>query len=128
MPKEKPRRRAGPMTPLRVTDSYRRFVLDQLEELGDVKARSMFGGLGLYHRDLFFGIVAADVLYLKVDDTTRGDYEGAGMGPFKPFPGRTPSMRYYAVPLEVLENAEELARWARRAVDVAKRGRPRAAR
>ena len=128
MPKKKPRRRARAMTPLRVSDSYKRFVLDQLEELGEVQARSMFGGLGLYHRDLFFGIVAADVLYLKVDDTTRGDYERAGMGPFKPFPGRTPSMRYYAVPLEVLESAEELARWARRAVDVAKRARPRAAR
>jgi DNA transformation protein and related proteins len=128
MPKEKPRRRAGPMTPLRVTDSYKRFVLDQLEELGDVKARSMFGGLGLYHRDLFFGIVAADVLYLKVDDTTRGDYERAGMGPFAPYPGRTSSSRYYAVPLAVLESAEELARWARRAINVAKTVRPRAPR
>ena len=128
MAKKKPRRRAGPMTPLRVTDSYKRFVLDQLDELGEVQARSMFGGLGLYHRDLFFGIVARDVLYLKVDDTTRGDYERAGMGPFRPFPGRTPSRRYYTVPLEVLESAEELARWARRAVAVAKKARPRAAR
>jgi DNA transformation protein and related proteins len=121
MPKKKLPRPARAMTPLRVSDSYKRFVLDQLEELGDVQARSMFGGLGLYHGDLFFGIVAADVLYMKVDDTTRGDYERAGMGPFEPFPGRTSSMRYYAVPLEVLESAEELIRWARRAVAVAKR-------
>ena len=28
---------------------------------------------------------------------------------------------YYAVPLDVLENAGELAEWARRAIDVAKR-------
>ena len=38
----------------------------------------MFGGVGLYHADLFFGIIARDVLYLKVDDVNRPDYEAAG--------------------------------------------------
>jgi DNA transformation protein len=105
-----------------VSDSYKRFVLDQFEELGDVTPRSMFGGVGLYHRDVFFGIVADDVLYLKVDDATRGDYERAGMGPFRPFPDRGGgTMQYYAVPIDVLESAGGLAEWARRAIAVAKR-------
>jgi DNA transformation protein len=108
--------------PLRVSDSFRKFVLDQLEALGDVEPRSMFGGVGLYHRGVFFGIVAGDVLYLKVDDATRGDYERAGMGPFMPYPERGGTMQYYAVPLDVLETAPELSRWARRAIDVAKHG------
>ena len=107
--------------PMSVSESYKRFVLDQLEELGDVTPRSMFGGVGLYHRDVFFGIVAGDVLYLKVDDATRGDYERAGMGPFKPYPDRAGTMQYYAVPLDVLESAVALAEWARRAIDVARR-------
>jgi DNA transformation protein len=128
MPKKKPPRRTGAPNPLRVTDTYKRFLLDQLEELGDVEPRSMFGGVGLYFRDVFFGIVAGDVLYLKVDDTTRGDYERAGMGPFRPYPEHGGTMQYYAVPIDVLESAEELARWARRAIDVAKRARPREAR
>jgi len=121
MATKKPRPRAGGQNPLRVTHSFKRFVLDQLEELGDVVPRAMFGGVGLYHRDVFFGIVAGDVLYLKVDDTTRGDYERAGMGPFRPYPDRAGTMQYYAVPLDVLESAGELAQWARRAIDVAKR-------
>ena len=108
-----------------VSESYKRFVLDQFEELGDVTPRSMFGGVGLYHRDVFFGIVAGDVLYLKVDDATRGDYERAGMGPFKPYPDRGGTMQYYAVPLDVLESARDLAEWARKAVDVAKGGEGR---
>ena len=106
--------------PLAVSESFRRFVLDQLEELGDVTARAMFGGVGLYHRAVFFGIIAGDVLYLKVDETTRADYERAGMAPFRPYPKRSVTMRYYAVPLEVLESAGELARWARRSVAVAR--------
>lgn len=106
---------------LRVSDSFRRFALDQLEALGHVEPRAMFGGVGLYHRGVFFGILASDVLYLKVDDTTRPEYERAGMGPFVPYPERGGTMQYYAVPVDVLESAEELRRWARRAVEVAKR-------
>jgi DNA transformation protein and related proteins len=107
------------MRSLAVTEAFRQFVLDQLEELGDVTARSMFGGVGLYCRGLFFGIIAGDVLYLKVDDTTRPEYERAGMGPFRPYPHRGGSMKYYEVPVSVLESGSDLARWARKAVAVA---------
>lgn len=118
---------AKPLNPLAVSPAFRRFVLDQLDELGGVVPRSMFGGVGLYRDGLFFGIVAGDVLYLKVDDRTRGIYEAAGMPPFKPYPHRSGTMQYYAVPVGVLESASELSEWARKAVDVARRaaeGRP----
>ena len=107
------------MTPLTVSPAFRAFVLDQFEELGDVEPRAMFGGVGLYRQGLFFAIIAADVLYLKVDDRTRPAYEAAGSRPFMPFPGRATSMHYYAVPVSVLESPTELARWARRAIEVA---------
>jgi DNA transformation protein len=113
----KPRRQ----NPLAVTPAFRQFVCDQLAELGDVTAQAMFGGVGLYHRGLFFGIIAGDVLYLKVDESNRGDYVRAGMGPFKPYPNRSGTMQYYAVPVEVLESSAELGKWARRAVTVAGR-------
>lgn len=80
----------------------------------------MFGGVGLYHDDVFFGILARDTLYLKVDESNRADYEAAGMAPFKPYADRGGTMRYYAVPLEVLESALELAAWARKAVAAAR--------
>jgi DNA transformation protein len=57
------------LRPLRVSDGFRTFVLDQLEAIGDVTPKAMFGGVGLYSRGVFFGILAADVLYLKTDDT-----------------------------------------------------------
>ncbi len=79
----------------------------------------MFGGVGLYAGDVFFGIVAADVLYFKVDDSTRAAYEAAGSTPFKPYADRAMTMPYYAVPVEVLESAPTLVEWARRAVGVA---------
>ncbi len=107
---------------LRNTDSYRRFVLDQLEGL-QVTARSMFGGAGLYCGDDFFGIIASDVLYFKVDVSTRPAYEKAGMKPFKPYADRPTTMKYYAVPLSVVESSVELERWARAAIRVARRAK-----
>lgn len=112
---------SGRLVPMRVSVGFKSFVLDQLVDLGDVTARSMFGGVGLYHRGTFFGLMAADVLYLKVDAATRAEYEDAGMQPFKPYPQRPGTMQYFAVPLDVVESAPELTRWARKAVAVAER-------
>jgi DNA transformation protein len=117
-------RRRGSSTklhPLRVSDGFRAFVLDQFEELGHVVHRPMFGGIGLYHDGLFFGIVAGDVLYLKVDEKTRRDYIAAGMWPFRPYEHRSGTMQYYAVPPAILESPLELATWAKRAIEVAAR-------
>jgi DNA transformation protein len=106
---------------LSVSESFRLFVLYQLEELGDVVPRSMFGGVGLYRGDLFFGILAGDVLYLKVDDETRAACEAADSRPFKPYGDRAGTMQYYSVPVSVLESAPEVTRWARRALGAAAR-------
>ena len=104
-----------------VSASYRTYVLEQLSRLGAVRARPMFGGLGLYHEGCFFGLVDDDTLYLKVDDTTRGDYEAAGMGPFRPVADEGPSLGYFEVPGEVLDDAATLRDWAAKAVEVARR-------
>jgi len=40
-----------------------------------------------------------------------------------PYPERGGTMQYYAVPLDVLESSVELARWAKRAIQVAERAR-----
>jgi len=104
---------------LKVSDGFKSYVLDQLDELGDVTPKSMFGGVGLYRRGVFFGILARDTLYFKVDDRNVADYLRAGSQPFKPYPSRSGTMRYYAVPLDVLESPIDLAAWARKAITAA---------
>ena len=90
-------------------------------------ARAMFGGVGLYRQGRFFGIIASDTLYLKVDDGNRPDYERVGMKPFKPYRDRSGTMQYYAVPVAVLESPLDLSQWARKALAAAERaaGTPR---
>ncbi|HEY5616742.1 MAG TPA: TfoX/Sxy family protein [Vicinamibacterales bacterium] len=104
---------------MRVTDGFRAFVLEQLAGVKSVRARAMFGGVGLYADDVFFGILAADTLYLKVDDSNRGQYEAEGMTAFQPYAGKPMSMSYYQVPARVLEDGDALTAWARASVRVA---------
>ena len=96
------------------------YVLDQLAGLEGVSSRRMFGGVGLYCDEFFFGLIADDVLYLRVDDSNRADYTARGMAQFRPYADRPHlSMNYYETPANVLENAGELVTWARRSVAVA---------
>ncbi len=104
-----------------VSDEYLTYVIDQLECLGPIRSKRMFGGAGLYFEDLFFALVADDVLYFKVDDSNRPDYEEASMEAFRPFPDKSTAMGYYQVPIDVLENRDLLRDWAQKALSVAER-------
>jgi DNA transformation protein len=103
-----------------VSDAFRDYVVEQLAGLGAVTVRRMFGGAGLYHEGLFFGVLDDDQLFFRVDDATRPRYEAAGSGPFTPMPDREAPMRgYYEVPAALLDDRDELAAWARDAVAAA---------
>ncbi len=109
-----------------VSDGFRSFVLEQLARTtGDVRARNMFGGVGLYAGDLFFGLMDDDALYFKVNDATRARFEVCGMGPFRPGGEGGEVMQYYEVPADVLEDVDVLAAWATEAIEVAKQARAR---
>ncbi len=112
-----------------VSDSFRTFALEQLRRtVPDVRARSMFGGVGVYAGEMFFGLMDDDVLYFKVDDSNRGRFEERGMGPFRPYGDDGEVMQYYEVPADVLEDVDLLASWVEASVAVArktKRGRSR---
>ncbi|MCC6157724.1 MAG: TfoX/Sxy family protein [Deltaproteobacteria bacterium] len=98
------------------------YLLDQLRQVDGVRARAMFGGHGIYRHDLMFGLVADDVLYLKVDARNKDAFIEAGSGPFVyEANGRRMEMSYFACPEGALDDPDELARWAGSAMDAALR-------
>lgn len=103
-----------------VSREYLDFVLDQLGPLGPVVSRRMFGGVGLYHQGVFFGLLADDTLFFKVNDRTRPGYEAAGSPRFDPYRDGRASFNYFAVPVHVLEDRELVSAWARDAVEAAR--------
>ncbi|MEX0806401.1 MAG: TfoX/Sxy family protein [Candidatus Binatia bacterium] len=96
-------------------ESFKDFVLDQLHELDEIEARRMFGGFGLYRDETFFGIVHKGRLYLKIDESTVGEYRRRKMKPFRPNAKQT-LKSYYQVPVDIIEDADELAAWAVQAI------------
>lgn len=111
------------------SEGFVSFVLDQLESL-DVTVRKMFGEAGLYSGSVFFGILAGDVLYLRVGDSNRSAFERARSTPFRPFEDGRASKKYFSVPVSVLESPNDLVKWSRAAIAEAQAGsatRPAAA-
>ena len=104
-----------------VSADYLAYVLEQLGRVDGVSSRRMFGGAGLYSHECFFGLIAEDTLYLRVDDANRARFTARGMDRFRPYADRPElSMNYYAAPAEVLEDPEELKLWAAESIAAAR--------
>jgi len=107
-----------------LSPEFRDHVLETLEPLGTVTAKSMFGGVGLYLDGTMFALITrSDVLYMRTDDANRGDFEAAGMGPFVPFEDGRMVMPYHEVPPDLLDDAEQLSAWGRAAWEAARRAK-----
>lgn len=105
-----------------VSDDYRDWSLEQLRRATNatITHRVMFGGVGIYADGLFFALMADDMLYFKVGDSNRPDFEARGMKPFLPYGDADRPMQYYEVPAELMEAPDELGEWVDRAVAVAR--------
>ncbi len=102
---------------------YLDWLFEQLAPLGALRARAMFGAYGLYCDDLFFAIVDDDVLYVKVDDVCRAEFETEGLAPFTYAmkDGSTSTLSYYPLPDFTLETPHELVFWAKKGLAAALR-------
>jgi DNA transformation protein len=104
-------------------------ILDLLADWGGVSARRMFSGYGLYRHGAIFGLIIRDTLYLRVDERTRPDFLAAGSRPFsyRRGPSKQVEIRsYMECPPDLLEDADELARWATSALATARTAKTRA--
>jgi DNA transformation protein len=105
-----------------LSNGYVEFLVDQLAAR-DVSARRMFGGAGLFRDGLMFALVADDELYLKVDDSSRPAFEALGLTPFRyRRKGRPIALKsYYRAPEGLVDDPDELVRWADAAWEAALR-------
>ena len=99
------------------------YVLDQLRRWAPVTARRLFGGQGIYRGDRIFAIVSSDTLYFRTDSINRPEFEAAGMAPLRVGKGKSAriALSYHEVPPDIVEEPEELGRWAERAFAAALR-------
>lgn len=105
----------------KVQDPFTAHCLELLAPLGTVRARRMFGGVGLYLDELFIALIADERLYLKSGAAHRAEFEAAGCLPFTYAmkDGTFQSLGYFSAPDEALESAAEMRPWALLALDAA---------
>ena len=89
--------------------------LATLAPLGPARAKSMFGGYGVFLDDQMFAKISSKgIVALKADDENLPAFEAAGM----PKAGKMP---YYEVHAADLEDGEKILAWARASVAAASR-------
>lgn len=105
-----------------MTDEFLTWLMDLFSTSGEIRARRMFGGHGLYRDELMFALIADGGLFLKIDDQTRARFEAAGSAPFVYSRGRRDiAMSYWSAPDAALESPQEMQPWVELAVGAARR-------
>ena len=99
-------------------------LVEVFELFGHIRSRKMFGGYGIYHDDLMFGLVANDELYLKVDSQSIGHFEERNLPPFEyEKNGKRMNMSYHLAPEEIYDDPEAARDWAVLAFEAALRAK-----
>jgi DNA transformation protein len=103
-----------------MTTEFISYLHQVFAPLGIIQIRRMFGGFGVYHQGMMFGLVADDTLYLKVDADSKSAFEKLGRAQFV-FErlGKIIKMSYYQAPDEIFDDSEQATIWARRAYKAA---------
>ena len=101
------------------------YLVERLARAVPVRTRRMFGGVGIYSGELFFALIAHDVLYLKVGDRNREDFTHRGMAAFQPFADKPAMQSYFELPADVLADDRRLRAWVAKALDAARAARTR---
>lgn len=102
-----------------ISPEFRDYLRDLLEPLGPISFGRLFGGATIYYGEAVFALVFQDVLYFRVDDANRADFEAAGSAPFT-YDKKTGPVTvgtYWLCPDEVMDDGDDMLLWARGAVD-----------
>ena len=106
-----------------VSESFARFVEEQLSGFDGATFKKMFGGIGIFREGTMFAMISAEErFYFRTDAKTAGKFEAKGMEPFD-HPKRGKGMPYHEVPPEVLENRDLMTVWANDAYETALRNK-----
>ncbi|HEY3780435.1 MAG TPA: TfoX/Sxy family protein [Fimbriimonadaceae bacterium] len=87
----------------------------------DVRARRMFGGMGIYTGEKMFAFLVGEEIGLKLSPV---DVQEAltipGAEPLRPDPAAEPMREYVRMPREVLDNYDKFIYWVERSAAYAR--------
>ena len=112
-----------------ISKDFANYCCELLSGVGNPVAKRMFGGWGISVDGVTIAVIADlgklggtnQKVYLKVDETTKTQFEKAGGQRFEmeSKDGKTMGMNYYTTPDETMESPDAMLPWARMALSVA---------
>ncbi|QAB15298.1 TfoX/Sxy family protein [Hydrogenovibrio thermophilus] len=107
---------------MKTSNDFLSTLNDVFALFGAIEAKRMFGGYGLYHQGVMFGLVSGNELFLKTDDESAQTFIEQGLLPFEySRDGGRVQLSYYAAPEVIFDDPEEAKEWAERAYKAALR-------
>ncbi len=89
-------------------------LVDDLQPLGGITSKKMFGGYGVFSDSVMFAIVdSTGQCFLRADEATSEKYEAEGGE-------RHGKMPYWTIPASVRDDDELLLTWARDSLELAR--------
>ena len=103
-------------------------IAELFSSYGLVTVRRMFGGAGVFADGLMIALVVDGTIFFKADEHDIPDFEREGLRPFgyETKAGTRTLTSYWRMPERLYDDPDELAGWARRAMESARRGGIRA--
>lgn len=112
----------NPMPSSKEEKEFVEYVVDLMQSLGPVCAKGMFGGYGIFLEGLMFALVDDCTLYFKADKETEKEFTKRRLPAFSYYKeGKELKLSYFEAPDDVLEDSDEMNRWASQAYEVALR-------
>ena len=97
---------------------YTQEILERLSGFEGVTSKSMFGGVGFFKEKTMFGGIMDGKFRLRADESSKHEFEELG-GKRYTNESKGKGMPYWEVPDVIYSDPKTLAKWAKRAYDVA---------
>lgn len=102
-------------------------IRELFSALGPVSVKKMFGGKGVYSDGMIIAVEVDGEILLKADAASAPEFAAAGCRQWTYDGKKGPvKMPYWSIPDTALDDASEMARWARLALETALRARKKA--
>jgi len=104
-----------------LSPDFQDYLYELFEPVGTVKVKRMFGGAGVFYRDIMIALISDEQVYLKVDDQTTERFEAEGLESFvyATKDGKRTVMSYRLMPERAYDDPDELKQWAELAIEAA---------
>jgi DNA transformation protein len=96
------------------SDAMAASMIKELNPLKGISTKKMFGGYGIFHDNVMFGIIdSKGTPFFKINDEIIADFESNGGVQHSRMP-------YFSIPAKIMANQENLIEWANRSILLSK--------